>query len=214
MRTFRKFDGEKVDNIVEYVRTHLSMNPKLTVSVGCDSAPGNPVIYVTTVMMYDSDSKKGAHVVYHREVDTAMYPNSFMRLQKESELALEVAELLHNSLSDSFIRCDLSDIERKRYKFHLLKNSGQYSGLDIRYEDNVIRNLTLTPSEREMPYKLIDIHVDYNSKEGYVDRKGQPKNKSNISYRTWVPYLRSLGYRVFVKPSAIAASSAADILLQ
>jgi len=220
MKKFRKFNGETINDIVEYVKDKLNTNPNLTVSVGCDSSPGNPVIYIVTVMMYDSASKKGAHVVYYREIDyllpTAIdiYANSFSRLQRESQLALEVAELLHNSLIDSYTRKDLTDFERKKYKFHIEKNNGYYVGVDPRNEDTIIKNLCLTDADKQMEYKFIDIHVDYNSTEGFVDKNGKPKNKSNISYKMWVPYLRSLGYRVFVKPSAIAASSAADILLK
>lgn len=210
---FQTFDGKRIENLVEYVTEKVKHNPNLTISVGCDSTPSDPIIFVTTVMLYDPSSRNGAHVIFNRESIPREKMNSFSRLQHESELALEIAELLDTSLEESFIRNDLNDLERKRYKFHLLKNNGYYSNLDTRYEENVIRNLTLTEAEKSIQYKLVDIHVDYNSKEGSVDKKGNPKNKSNISYKSWVPYLRSLGYRVFVKPSAVAASSAADILL-
>jgi predicted RNase H-related nuclease YkuK (DUF458 family) len=213
MKKFKTFDGEKIDDILEYVTDNLIINPNLTVSVGCDSAPGKPIIYVVTVMLYDSFTKKGASVAYYKETDWSDPKNSFNRLQKESELALETAEYLHNNLSTRFIRKDLNDFERKRYKYHLLRNAGHFFNIDTRYEDNVIRNLTITEAEKGIEYKFVDIHVDFNAFEGKVDRKGNPKNRSNLSYKAWVPYLRSLGYRVFVKPSAVAASSAADILL-
>ena len=45
-------------------------------------------------------------------------------------------------------------------------------------------------------------------------KKGFAQNKSNSTYKSFVPWLRSLGYRVWVKPLAHASSSAADLLLQ
>lgn len=210
-KIFQTFDGKKIENLVDYVSEKMTINPYLTISVGCDSLPSDPIIFVTTVMLYDANTKNGAHVLYNRLSVPREKMNSFTRLQHESELALETAELLDSSLL--LDRHDLSDIERKRYKFHLLKNNGQFANLDRRNEESVIRNLTLTESEKAIEYRLVDIHVDYNPREGSIDKKGNPKNKSNISYKSWVPYLRSLGYRVFVKPSAVAASSAADILL-
>lgn len=213
MKTFKTFEGEKIENILDYVSSNLEKNPNLTISVGCDSAPGSPIVYVVTIMLYDATSKKGAHIVYYKETDWSDPRNSFNRLQKESELALEMAQYLHETLCLKFERKDLTDLERKRYKYHVLRNAGHFSNIDPRYEENVIRNMTLTEAEKGIEYKLIDIHVDFNAFEGKVDRKGNPKNRSNLSFKTWVPYLRSLGYRVFVKPSAVAASSAADILL-
>jgi predicted RNase H-related nuclease YkuK (DUF458 family) len=185
----------------------------LTISVGCDSAPGEPIIFVTTIMLYDSQLKKGAHVIYNREIHRNKPMTTYMRLQREYELALEMANFLDERLKSFYSRKDLTEMERKRYKYHLLRNNGLYGNIDSMYEDNVIKNLTLSDVEKDTEFKLVDIHVDYNSKEGYIDKKGNPKHKSNISYKSWVPYVRSLGYRVFVKPAAVAASSAADLLL-
>lgn len=212
-KIFQTFDGVKIDNLVEYIAEKTKINPNLTISVGCDSLQTNPIVFVTTVMLYDSISRNGAHVIFNRLSIPREKMNFFTRLQHESELALEIAELLDTSLEAIFERRDLTDLERKKYKFHLLKNNGYFSDIDIRYEENVVRNLTLTDAEKATQYRLVDIHVDYNSKEGNIDKKGVPKNKSHISYKSWVPYLRSLGFRVFAKPSAVAASSAADILL-
>ena len=122
--------------------------------------------------------------------------------------------MLQTELEPFFERRDLVDVERKRYKFHLLKSAGQYSHVEVHNEDSFIQNLSLTELEKTMNYKLVDIHVDYNPFEGHIDKRGIAKNKSNMSYRTMVPYLRSMGYRVFSKPIAYSASSAADLLLQ
>jgi len=208
---FRTFDGTPIDDIVAYVCEAVSGNPMLTVSVGCDSSPQKPATYVVTVMMYDAGSRSGAHVVYARQSRHIRSRDVSGRLQLESEMALEVADRLDAALSALSERRDLTEFERKRYKYHLLSNEGATMGR--RDDDAVISAVVLTDAERTARYRFVDIHMDYNAHEMSRDNRGVKKNKSNLSYKTWVPYMRGLGYRVFVKPVAYAASSAADILL-
>ena len=211
---FKKFGGAYIEDIIEYLREYIEKDPNVTISVGCDSIQRRrKTVYAVTIMLYNSDIKNGAHVIFFRE-NLVKVRDNFDRLQKESEYALSVAEMLNEELSSFFKRVDLDEKERKRYKFHLAKCEGEYGHIALHNEESFINNLTLTESEKIMEFKLVDIHVDYNPFEGHIDKKGVAKNKSNMSYRSMVPYLRSLGYRVFAKNIAFAASSAADLLLQ
>ena len=211
---FKKFGGEFIPDIITYLKEYIENDPSVTISVGCDSIQRRrKTVYAVTIMLYNGNIKNGAHVIFFRENVNKIRDN-FDRLQRESEYALKVAEMLQTELEPFFERRDLVDVERKRYKFHLLKSAGQYSHVEVHNEDSFIQNLSLTESEKTMNYKLVDIHVDYNPFEGHIDKRGIAKNKSNMSYRTMVPYLRSMGYRVFSKPIAYSASSAADLLLQ
>jgi predicted RNase H-related nuclease YkuK (DUF458 family) len=97
--------------------------------------------------------------------------------------------------------------ERKRYKFHVSKCNGEFSHVSSFDEYGVTKNINLTPADRSIDFKLIDLHVDFNPVEN-------AKNRSNLSYKIYVPWLRSLGYRVFAKNIAFAATSAADLLLK
>jgi len=150
-------------------------------------------------------------VVYHSQRHDLRPRDVLGRLQKEYELALRVAETLDAGLSARNARQDLTDLERKRYKFHMLRNEGQFAHVRRSDEQSVIEALSLTPEEREARFRFVDIHMDYNCMEASPGRG--KRNKSNDSYRAWVPYMRGMGYRVFVKPCAYAASSAADMLL-
>lgn len=211
---FKKFGGTYISDIVEYLREYVEKDPNVTISVGCDSIQRRrKTVYAVTIMLYNGDIKNGAHVIFFRENITKVRDN-FDRLQKESEYALQVAEMLNEELASFFERRDLVDKERKRYKFHIAKCEGKFDYVSLHNEDSFINNLPLSEAERAMPFKLVDIHVDYNPFEGHVDKKGNAKNKSNMSYRAMVPYLRSLGYRVFAKPLGFASTSAADLLLQ
>ncbi len=211
---FKKFGGDFIPDVVEYLKGYIKENDTVTISVGCDSIQRRrKTVYAITVKLYKHDIKNGAHVIFFRE-NINKVRNHLDRLQKEAEYAMELADLLNEELKPFYNRKDLTDFQRKKYKFHLLKCEGQYTHVPPHVEDNFIKNLTLLPSEKEIEYKLVDIHLDYNPNEGHIDKKGMAKNKSNMSYKTMVPWIRSLGYRVWVKPYAFAASSAADLLLQ
>lgn len=209
---FKRFGGQAIPDIIEYLKEHIKVDPNVTISVGTDSVQRRrKTVYAITIMLYNTDIRNGAHVIFYRENLTKVRDH-FDRLQKESEYALKLAEMLDTELSGHFTRTDLDEKERKRYKYHLLCCNGDYS--HISNEDAFINNISLTDSEKSAEYKLVDIHLDYNPKEGTVDRRGVAKNKSNMSYKAFVPWIRSMGFRVFSKNIAHAASSAADLLLK
>jgi len=211
---FKKFGGEFIPDIVEYLKEYIQGNESVTISVGCDSIQRRrKTVYAVTIMMYDSDIKNGAHLVFYRE-NISKVRNHYERLQKEAEIALEVANYLNDELGKFFERKDLTDLEMKRYKYHLGKCQGEYSHILLHNEESFIRNISLTQGDRELEYKLVDIHVDFNPFEGFIDKKGNAKNKSNLAYKSMVPWMRSLGYRVWAKNVAFAATCAADLLLQ
>ncbi len=212
--SFKKFGGEHIPNIVEYLKGYIEKDPNLTISVGCDSVQRRrKTQYAITIVLYNGDIKNGGHIIFFRENLTKI-TNHFERLQKEAIYALELAEMLDAELSPFYKRIDLVPRERKRYKFHLLKCAGKHSEVPLHVEDSFINALTLTEAEKTMEYRLVDIHVDFNPSEGHIDKKGVAKNKSNMSYKANVSWLRSLGFRVFAKPLAFASTSAADLLLQ
>ena len=211
---FKKFGGEFIPDIIEYLKEYITNDPNVTISVGCDSVQRRrKTVYAITIQLYNTDIKNGAHVIFYRE-NVARVRDHFDRLQRESEYALSTAEMLQDELSPFFVRTDLTEKERKRYKYHIQKCNGQHAHVSSHNEDAFINNIPLDESEKRREFKLVDIHVDYNPFEGVVDKKGVAKNKSNMSYKASVPWLRGMDYRVFAKPLGFAATSAADLLLQ
>ena len=73
--------------------------------------------------------------------------------------------------------------------------------------------LVLTPTDR-MEFRLVDLHVDFNPNEGTKNERGISKNKSYIAYKSYVPWLRGMGFRTWAKPLSFASTTAADLLLQ
>lgn len=206
---FKKFGGVQIPNIVEYLKDYINVEPNVTISVGCDSIQKrHKTTYCITIMLYDVGLHHGAHVVFFR-TSVPKIKNTFERLRKESDYALELAEYLHTELSEFYTRKDLNILERKRYKYHLLKSEGKYDHVLQHHEGNVIENLSLVNDEVDFEFKLVDIHLDFNPFEGL-----NGKNKSHTSYRSFVPWLRGMGYRVFAKNLSFASTSAADLLLK
>jgi predicted RNase H-related nuclease YkuK (DUF458 family) len=210
---FKRFGGEFIPDIIEYLKDCIERDPTVTITVGCDSIQKRKrTIYAITIMLYNTDIRKGAHVVFFRESCPKIRENQ-ERLYKEAQWVHDVATYLDTELSSFYTRKDLTDVERKRYKYYLAVCNGEYANVQLHQEQNVINAMHLTPSDM-MDYKLVDIHVDFNPFEGTVNERGVSKNKSYVAYKSFTPWLRGLGFRTWGKPSAFASSSAADLLLQ
>lgn len=205
---FKKFGGDYIPDIIEYLKNYLEKDPTATISVGCDSVQmRRRTVYAITVMMYNTDVRRGAHVVFFRESQTKIRDNN-ERLFKEAQYLHDVGTYLHEELSKFYSRQDLTPYEKRRYKYHILKCNGEYSHVPSHQEEGVIKNLTLLPSD-EMDWKLVDLHMDFNPFEGVSG-----KNKSNSAYKSYSPWLRGLAFRTWGKPLAFASTSAADLLLK
>ena len=89
----------------------------------------------------------------------------------------------------------------------------EYSHVPVHQEEGVMNSLVLTPADR-MEFRLFDLHVDFNPNEGTKNERGVSKNKSYIAYKSYVPWLRGMGFRTWAKPLAFGATTAADLLLQ
>jgi len=206
--SFKKFGGEWIPDIVEYLKNYVNEHPGVTISVGCDSIQKRrKSIYACTIMMHDCDIRRGAHVVFFREA-IPKERNIFMRLQKEAEYAHEIANFLDTELKDHYKRNDLDKFQRQYYKYHIEVCEGRHENIELHNQDKFISNILLSDYEESADYKLVDIHLDFNPK---LDGG---KNKSNMSYLSFVPALRGEGYRVWGKPLGFAATSAADLLLK
>jgi len=205
---FKKFNGEWIPDIIEYLKEYIKDQPGITISVGTDSIQKRrKSVYACTIMMHNTDIRRGAHVVFFRE-SIPNEKNIFMRLQKEAEYAHEIADYLNDELGEFYTRGDLDKFQRQYYKYHIGICDGTYKNIELHNQDKFISNINLTNYEAAADYKLVDIHLDFNPK---LD---DGKNKSNMSYLSFVPGLRGEGYRVWAKNVAFAATNAADLLLK
>jgi len=210
---FKNFGGGYIPDIIEYLKEYIEKDPTVTISVGCDSIQRRrKTVYAITIMLYNTDIRRGAHVVFFRESCDKIRDNH-ERLHKEAQYVHDLGTYLDTELASFYTRKDLTEQEMKRYKYHLAKCNGEYGHVPPHQEEAVIRNLSLTGSDR-LDYKLVDLHVDFNPFEGTINERGVSKNKSYVAYKSYVPWLRGLGFRTWAKPMAFGATSAADLLLQ
>ena len=65
---FKKFGGEQIPNVIEYLKELILNQPTLTITVGCDSIQRRRnTTYAVTIMIYNNDIRNGAHVIFFRE---------------------------------------------------------------------------------------------------------------------------------------------------
>lgn len=211
---FKRFGGEWIPDVIEYLKEQIKEDPDITISVGCDSVQKRKkTMYACTIMIYNHNLKNGAHVVFFRQNIDKIRDNH-ERLHKESQIAFEIAEFLNDELEPFYKRNDIDLHERKSYKLHLLKCMGQYETINTNDYNKFIDNIPLTDFEKSVEYRLVDIHLDFNPFESTVHSRGKTNNKSNAAYKAYVPWLRGMNYRVYAKNLSFAATSAADLLLQ
>lgn len=211
---FKKFGGDRIPDIIEYLRDKIQENTGITITVGCDSIQKKrKTMYACTIMMYNKDIRNGAHVVFFRENIEKIRDNND-RLYREALMAYNIAEFLNKELSGHYTRQDIDILERQKYKFHILRCNGEHGDIKLSDINSFISNITLTEFEKNIEYKLVDIHLDFNPFESTVNSRGVSNNKSNAAYKSYVPWLKGLGYRVYSKPNSYAATGAADLLLQ
>ena len=210
---FKRFGGEYIADIIQYLSDYIKKDPGVTISIGCDSIQKRRrTLYAITIMMYNTDLRHGAHVVFFRESCPKIRDNND-RLFREAQYLHDLGVYLDGELSQFYQRKDLTEKERKRYKYHLLKCTGEYSHVPLHQDEAVMNALFLTPADL-IEYRTIDIHVDFNPFEGSLNEKGIMKNKSYTAYKSYAPWLRGMGFRTWAKPNAPASTSAADLLLQ
>lgn len=210
---FKKFGGQYIPDVIEYLRSYIKEDPGVTITVGCDSIQKRrKTIYAMTIMLYNTDIKNGAHVIFYRESHDKIRDNQ-ERLYKEAQYVYDIGMYLDTELSSFYSRQDLTEMNQKRYKYHTLKCAGEYNHVENHREEGVIRNINLKPSDI-VNFRLVDLHVDFNPVEGNINEKGVSKNKSYFAYKSYVPWLRGTGFRTWVKPLSHGATTAADLLLK
>jgi predicted RNase H-related nuclease YkuK (DUF458 family) len=157
---FKKFGGDYIPDVIEYLKEYIEKDPSLTITIGCDSVQKRrKTMYAITIMLYNGDVRNGAHVIFYRETIDKIRDNQ-ERLYKEALYLNEVGNYINDELSHFYDRKDLTELEIKRYKYHLLKCQDEYGYVPPHQDEVVMRNLTLIPADY-IDFKLVDLHVDF-----------------------------------------------------
>lgn len=213
-RKFKKFGGEIITDLGQYVRDHLEEYPGDKVYVGCDSdvrRNGRKIMYADIVAFYDNERNAGVHYVFERELVQGIP----LKYHKTGNKAKD-KEMHRKQLTSAIFQRIWHEVER-------LEILGEYfeKELDGHYK-------RLTPEELvKMGYgphqtKLVDLDIDVNPVAGWTPwqeelikmgkEPGIPKNRSNIVYKAAKAHLEGMGYRVRFKPHSWASKCAADMI--
>ena len=111
---FKKFTGEKLPNVEEYVRDYYKTHPNIDVMVGTDSqSKGSKTCFSTIIAMYDrgdGEHGHGAHCIFKRW-STPKYRKEqrFDRLLKETEESIKIAKDLREcGINVKFVDIDIN----------------------------------------------------------------------------------------------------------
>jgi len=100
---WKKVGGEKILNINNYVLNYIkTVDRNVKIIVGCDSDNhARKTNYAITVVFYNENMRKGAHVVYamHR---VPKIKDIQTKLRKEAEFVYHIAESLDQSLRGEY----------------------------------------------------------------------------------------------------------------
>ena len=139
---FKKFGGERIDDIGQYVQNLLREDPTLHVCIGCDSKQLRSItLYVVAVTIHSQLYRNGAHVVYAR-IREKKIRDDFQRLWKEAEFLIGVGTKIHHSLEEiGYVRNEM----------------------DVR--KGILRPAT------DGYYKLVELHVDFNENSNHLSNR-------------------------------------------
>ena len=100
---WRKFNGEKILNINQYVLNYIrTIDRNVKIIVGCDSDNnGRKTNYAITVVFYNENLRKGAHVVYAK-YRVPKIKDVTLKLRKEAEFVYYIAESIDQSLRGEY----------------------------------------------------------------------------------------------------------------
>ena len=179
---FKFWNGKKVEDVGQYLREFLTENPTYRIYVGCDSA--------------DKEDSKITYVVA-----VCLYSEM---LQKGAHILY----LQENTRMDTFDSKEKKGAILKRLRGEVQRayEVGEFLESEMR-EFCVVRWPEVVDGK-----KLSIIHLDLNEVAGRKVRKKYRENTSNELINEALGWIKGLGYSVFLKPNAFAASRSADRL--
>ena len=112
---FRKVDGELV-NPITYTAKMIGVNPFIEVHIGTDSQRyGSEITYVTAIAYRYPNN--GVHYIYQKQPLPPIKDN-WMRLWKETELSVGVANIITDNIPSIRVEIDL-DYNDDEYFFSI-----------------------------------------------------------------------------------------------
>lgn len=170
---FKKFGGEVIEDLGEYIRTYLNRFPGTSIYIGADSVErGRQFLYTTVVAFYDEFKRDGVHYVFCKE--TA--PNERVWVTRTGNREQDKAAVKSAKEANIYNKI-YGEVER-------VLALGQY--LEVELEGIVRRKsmdeliaMGISPHQN----RLIDMDVDINPDPGYAipeDLRGNVEIRSRV----------------------------------
>lgn len=185
MEGFKLFGGTQIPDVGQYVLDYVTKYPDTMVFIGTDSTQlRKQTLYATAIMLYHPGA--GAHIIYKR-YRLPKIKDLFTRLWNEVEYTKTVSEYIDTTLTGN-------------YTFLWNKDT-------LREYKNMLRmpnDIELKEANMKLQFeRLVFTDLDFNPSENH---------KSNVVHDAAVGTLKGLGFRVRTKPTAWAATCAADLV--
>ena len=135
--TFKKFTGEKLPSISDYIKTYCAEHKEFPIEiiVGTDSQNrGSKTTYSTVIAMYNPGH--GAHCIYRKWHERKETVRS-VRLLHEVEMSLDIAENLKNAgININSVDIDINPNPKfKSYEvYQTAKGWVESMGYEVRYK--------------------------------------------------------------------------------
>lgn len=96
---FRKSNGEKIENLIDYIKDYINTNKNSIIYIGCDSKRYNKVFvkYLTTIVFKNNN---GSHVIFSSEIENnnhieKLSSTNYMRLRNEVQRVVNLSLYLN-----------------------------------------------------------------------------------------------------------------------
>ena len=137
---FRKVDGELV-NPITYTAKMIGVNPFIEVHIGTDSQRyGSEITYVTAIAYRYPNN--GVHYIYQKQPLPPIKDN-WMRLWKETELSVGVANIITDNIPSIRVEIDLDYNDDEYFFSNKLVSAAKGWVISLGYKANIKPNMQI-----------------------------------------------------------------------
>lgn len=155
---FKRFGGEVIEDLGEYIRSYLNRFPGTSLYIGADSVErGRQILYTTVVAFYDEFKRDGVHYIFHKE----LAPNARMWVERTGNKDIDKAAVKAAKEANVYNKI-YGEVERVLELGLYLET--ELEGVVRRKSIDELVNLGYSSHQN----RLIDIDVDINPDPGFT----------------------------------------------
>jgi predicted RNase H-related nuclease YkuK (DUF458 family) len=172
---FKRFGGEVIEDLGEYIRNYLKRFPGTSLYIGADSVErGRSILYTTVVAFYDEFKRDGVHYIFSKE----LAPNERMWVERTGNKDIDKAAVKAAKEANVYNKI-YGEVERVLALGEYLET--ELEGIVRRKSVDELISMGLSPHQN----RLIDIDVDINPDPGFAipeDLQGKVEIKGRLYF--------------------------------